>query len=210
VPAIVPRNPSVLHARALRAPEPNPKNSMVAELSTTDALCLPPDIESPSALSGEMFVAHTKSRQEKSLARDLRLRGIGYYLPLGEKVTQTSQRRRYIVEDPLFAGYVFFAGDAGTQSDVMATGRVCQTIRVPDQVRLRLELANLYAAWLINPRMESMPALVKGTPVRVTRGALEGVEGIIIERKRSAILVLQVSGFGQAAIEIPMDLVEPA
>ena len=41
-------------------------------------------------LSGRWWVGHTRARNEKAFAWDLLSKGIGYYLPLVERVTVSS------------------------------------------------------------------------------------------------------------------------
>lgn len=195
------------------APASHPKTSMVANLpASADVSCLSDGAETPADLPGELFAAHVKSRQEKTLARELARLGVPYYLPLSERVARHSRGRRYLIEEPVFPGYVFFAGDEHAPPKCMGTGKVCRTIRVPDQSRLRRELFNVFAAWKVNPRLEPMPYLVTGKRVRIGSGSLEGVEGIVIRRDKGCILVIGVQMFGQASvnIEIDADLVELA
>jgi transcription antitermination factor NusG len=59
-------------------------------------------------------------------------------------------------------------------------------------------------------RIEPHPFLKCGERVRVTRGALEGVEGILVRKKSSYRLVLSVDMVAQSvSIEIDANDVEP-
>src|SRR5438552_8272067 len=88
------------------------------------------------------WVAHTRPRQEKCLARQLHRRGVPFFLPL------VSRRRRlrgrlltsYV---PLFAGYVFVFGDRAERLGILSTNRVIRLLDVPDQDKLWCDLAQV-------------------------------------------------------------------
>lgn len=192
---------SVSERPASFALSPNP-HLMLATLNA-EATALPEYAESPEDLTGDFFVAHTKSRQEKAFVLELQRRGIGFYLPLVERISGTP-RRRYLVNEPIFPGYVFVVGDENTPASVMSTQRVCKTIPVRNQPALRNDLMNLYRAIRINLRMRSCE-ITKGQQVRVTTGAFMGVTGVVVRLKNSAMLVLEVRGFGQAVTDLEID-----
>ena len=54
-------------------------------------------------------VLHTRSRQEKSLARTLHAAGIEYYLPVVDRVRFYGHRKRTVTV-PLFSNYLFVNG----------------------------------------------------------------------------------------------------
>src|SRR5262245_44791861 len=54
---------------------------------------------------------HTKPRQEKATARELRKQQVVYYLPQVVNETRTPQGRTIRSVTPLFAGYLFLHGD---------------------------------------------------------------------------------------------------
>lgn len=55
-------------------------------------------------------VVYCASRQEKKLAERLKKAGITHYLPLYKKLSQWSDRKKW-VEWPLFSGYIFVRPD---------------------------------------------------------------------------------------------------
>src|SRR5262249_56924627 len=79
---------------------------------------------------------HTKPRQEKATARDLRERGVVYYLPQAVKESRTPQGRRIHSVTPLFAGYVFLHGDAEDRVAAMRGNRLVNVLEVVDPDRL--------------------------------------------------------------------------
>ncbi len=78
--------------------------------------CNPPTLwDDPSihASNGETvwWCLHTKPRQEKATARDLKAQGLVYYLPQVLKESHTPKGRKIQSIVPLFMGYMFLKGD---------------------------------------------------------------------------------------------------
>jgi len=169
-----------------------------------------PDTETLADLTGRWWVAHTKSRFEKAFAWDLLQRGIGYFLPLIERVRMSGGRKRRVMA-PLFPSYVFFCGDDEDRYTAMTTHRLCQTLEVRDQEELVRELVAIETALAGKAELDPYPFAVVGQRCRITAGPFMGLEGIVIQRNCIARLVLQVSMLGQgAALEVDADLLEPA
>ena len=97
-----------------------------------------PSTASVADMSGDWWVAHTKARFEKALAFDLIAKGIGYYLPMVERVKLSGGRKRRLLL-PLFPSYVFFCGDSDARYAALATNRLCQAIAVTVRKRGFLE-----------------------------------------------------------------------
>src|SRR5918999_4935441 len=76
-------------------------------------------------------VLHTMSRQEKSLSRDLAAVNVPHYLPLVRQVRYYGKRKA-VVEEPLFPGYVFLLGSLDDAYVADRTKRVANIIRVTD------------------------------------------------------------------------------
>jgi len=76
------------------------------KLSENPAI-LTPDVQSLAELTGTWWAAYTKPRFEKAFAWDLFSHGIGYFLPMREKIIFSGGRKRQMMA-PLFTSYVFF------------------------------------------------------------------------------------------------------
>jgi transcription antitermination factor NusG len=160
-------------------------------------------------MSGRWWVAHTRSRFEKVFAWELSKRKIGYFLPLFERVTISSGKKRRGLM-PLFPSYVFFCGSEEDRYTAMTTNRLCQTIEIVDQEKLVGELTSIETALLGKAVLDPYPFIVEGQRCRITGGAFKGLEGIVVERAATARIMLQVSILGQGAVmEIDADLLEP-
>lgn len=157
------------------------------------------------------WVAYTKPRQEKSLARDLLERNITYFLPMVLRETSSGGRRRRNMY-PLFPSYLFFAGDDDARLSCLRTERVVQMLDAvgENQYRLQQELSALAVILDHSPgEIELYSSLLPGAHVRVKSGPLRDVEGTIIETNNGHKLQLAVSLLGVGAVvEIHPDLVE--
>lgn len=170
---------------------------------------LPPPAESVRDLDGCWWIAHTKARFEKALARDLLRCGAGYYLPLMERVNISRGRKRRSLK-PLFPSYVFICGTEDDRSAALKTNRICRIIEVPDQADLIGELANIEKAISGKVELDPYPFAVEGRRCRVSAGPLQGLEGIVVRRAGTSVLVLQVNMIAQAAtLHIDADLLSP-
>lgn len=133
---------------------------------------------------------------------------IGYFLPMIERVRVLGGRKRKVLL-PLYAGYVFFCGIEEHRYEAMRTNRVCRTIEVPDQEKLVEELTSLNRGLAGRAKLDFYPHAAIGERCRITAGPFKGLEGIVIEKSKQTLLVLQVSILGQgASMEISRDLVE--
>ena len=179
------------------------------KLSQNPAI-LTPQVESLTELAGTWWVAYTKPRFEKAFARDLCSHGIGYFLPMREKVIFSGGRKRRLMV-PLFTSYVFFCGTEQDRYIALTTNRVCQTIEVADQDGLIAELAGIEKALLSKAVIDNYPGLPVGGCCRIISGPMMGIEGVIIGRQDAkARMVLEVTILGQGAVvEIDADLLEP-
>jgi transcription antitermination factor NusG len=168
-----------------------------------------PGIDHIADAPGPWWVGHTKARFEKAFAADLLARRVAYFLPMLERVRVSGGRRRHGMA-PLFPSYVFFSGDAEARYRAMATGRLCQVLRVADQARLVSELTALHQALAGRAPLDPYPHAAVGRRCRVTAGPFRGLEGLVIRHDGRTRIVLQVAMLGRgAAMEIHPDMLEP-
>ena len=164
---------------------------------------------SVAEMDGRWWVAHTKARFEKAFAWDLLRRGVGYFLPLVEKVSIRHGRKRRALL-PLFPSYVFFCGDAEVRSTAMTTNRLCRVIDVTDQQKLVGEFVPIERALSGKAKLDLHPFAAVGRRCRITAGPFEGIEGKVIQRRETTRIVLEISVLGQGAcMEIDADLLRP-
>lgn len=155
------------------------------------------------------MVLHTKSRQEKAVARFLSAAGMQFYLPLIERVS-ISRNRKTTSQVPLFPGYVFLRGDLTEGYSAISTKRVCRILQVANQGHFLSELHQIREALSRGAEMYHCPFAVVGQWCRVVRGPFEGIRGVVSSQLGSHRLALQIDMLGQAAVlEIDADLLEP-
>ena len=155
------------------------------------------------------MVLHTKSRQEKAVARFLLAGGMPFYLPLLDRVN-VIRGRKVISQVPLFPGYLFLSGDLTDGYAVISTKRVCRILEIEDQEHFRNELGEIVEALSRGAEVYHCPFAVIGTRCRVASGPFEGIEGVVCSRLGHNRLALQIQTLGQGAVlEIDADLLEP-
>lgn len=167
-----------------------------------------PEVESLAEFEGTWWVAHTKSRNEKTLAWQMHNKSISYFLPMHWKVSR-KRGRTFRSLLPLFSGYVFFCGDENNRLEVLKTNRVANIIVVNDQQGLVSDLRPIERLIRQGADLRPHKYIKTGQKCRVIAGALVGIEGIVSRSSRRTRLVLQVDMLGQAtSVEVETDFVE--
>lgn len=155
------------------------------------------------------WVAHTKPRQEKSLARKLEAHNIGFYLPQVPK-TSVIRGRTQTAHIPVFPSYVFIFGNEMDRYTSLTTNRIAHLMTVPDPRQLTRELFNLSRLVTAGAPLTTESRLKAGDRVRVKSGAFAGVEGTVVARRRKCRLIVAVNLIQQGvSIEIDDHLLEP-
>ena len=154
------------------------------------------------------WVVHTNARQEKSLARDLYGYQIPYYLPQVEKASLVRGRKRTSFI-PLFTSYLFMFGNEADRYTSLTTNRIAQVLPVANPLDLTRELLQISRLIEFKAPLTLEARLKPGDRVRVVRGALAGVEGVVVTRRRKCRLVVAVTLIQQGvSVEIDDYLLE--
>jgi transcription antitermination factor NusG len=157
------------------------------------------------------WALYTRHQHEKIVAEMLTVKGFEVFLPLYESVRRWKDRRK-VLSLPLFPGYVFLRGGLERRIQVVSTPGVFSILThgdrfaaIPDD-----EIDSVRRTVQGRLRVEPHPFLKCGDRVRVTRGTLEGVEGILVRKKNIYRLVLSVEMLAQSVgVEIDASDVEP-
>jgi transcription antitermination factor NusG len=162
-------------------------------------------------MDSDWWALYTRHQHEKVVADMLTAKGFEVFLPLYESVRRWKDRSK-VLSLPLFPCYVFVRGGLNRRLQVVTTpgvhmilnhGEKVATIPEDEIQAIRLTVEG-------NFRVEPYPFLKCGERVRVTRGTLEGVEGVLIRKKNMYRLVLSVDMLAQSvAVEIDAADVEP-
>ncbi len=155
------------------------------------------------------WALHTRPRSEKSLARSLARQGIAYFLPL-RATTRKYQRRVVRSQLPLFPGYLFLHGNEEQRRKAVETNLVVNCLPIPDQARLRSDLARLHE--LIESGTPVLPEerLQPGMRAQVTSGPLAGLHGTVIRRGSTLKFVIEVDFLQRgASVELDASIIQP-
>jgi len=157
------------------------------------------------------WALYTRHQHEKSVAEMLTTKGFDVFLPLYDSMRRWKDRKK-ILSLPLFPCYVFVRGYLERKLQVVTTPGVHMILYRGEQVAQipATEIQAIRAAVEGNFRVEPHPFLKCGDRVRVIRGSLQGVEGILARKKNLFRLVLSVDMLAQSvAVEIDASDVEP-
>ena len=156
------------------------------------------------------WVAHVRSRQEKVLARECRLRGIPFYLPLREHRVARNGRRR-VSFLPLFPGYLFVRGDLEHERlELLRTNLCVNVLTVLDQDGLGYDLAQVRRLQESGLPLFPHPELTKGSVVRIAEGPFEGMTGRVTALKGKSRFVVSVRFIHRAvSVELDRDALVP-
>lgn len=145
------------------------------------------------------YALYTRSRTEKKVYELLMEKGIETYLPLLKTLKQWSDRKKW-VEEPLFRSYIFIRISERERLDAVRTNGVVRMITfqgrpvsIPDK---QIEAVRAY----INEGEERVGKEVffeRGDRVEVTRGTLQGLQGIMVEAKGKKRVMVEIEGIGE-------------
>lgn len=157
------------------------------------------------------WALYTRHQHERSVARVLSIKGFEIFLPTYNSLRRWKDRSK-LLSLPLFPCYVLVRGGLDRKLDVLNTPGVYMILyhgetvaTIPDE-----EIDAIRRSLDANVRIEPHPFLKCGDRVRVMRGSLEGVEGILTRKKGLCRLILSVEMLAQSvAVEIDANDVVP-
>ncbi len=154
-------------------------------------------------------IAHVKSRREKALAAFLAGHNIPYYLPLIKKRQPQQSRKRFSLL-PVFTGYLFFMADNTQRYNALTSGQIANIIDVKNQEHLLHELRQVHEALQGELPIYPYDYVHTGQLVRIVKGPMKGIQGIVESKKNNYRLILRVTGIMRAvAMDIESDWIEP-
>jgi len=141
------------------------------------------------------YAIHTRPRNEKAVAAQLREKKVSTFLPLLEQIRQWSDRRRTI-EVPMFSCYAFVRIAQSTEErlKVLRTPGVLGFVgserwgaSIPNE-----EIENLQRA--IRQKLPCVvhPFIGAGQRVRSRGGSLDGMQGILMRESGEQSLVISI------------------
>jgi transcriptional antiterminator NusG len=154
------------------------------------------------------YAIHTRSNCEKSSAALLEARGLEPYLPLYPVRKRWTDR---VIENtiPLFPGYVFCRFDTARRTPILDTPGVVSIVGFGGKPAAIAndEIDAIQRVLGSGQPAEPASYLSEGQRIRVSRGPLKDIEGILIQ-KRSWRLVISVHMLCRSlAVDIDADCV---
>ncbi|HVN04232.1 MAG TPA: UpxY family transcription antiterminator [Bryobacteraceae bacterium] len=158
------------------------------------------------------FALTAKPRHEKSATRILSIRGLQPFLPVYRAQHQWSDRVKSI-ELPLFPGYIFCRFDYAHRWTVLSTPGVNSIIGfdqapapVPDA-----EIDRIQAIVASGLPARPWQYIQAGDAIRIHRGSLAGLEGVLVREKDTMRVVVSVGLLRRSvAVEIDRNMIGAA
>ena len=157
------------------------------------------------------YAVYTRHHHEKCVAGNVSGKGIETFLPLYNVRSLWADRVKTI-QKPLFPCYLFVRMALEGRLAVLQTagvhflvGTSDGPVPIPDH-----EIDAIQRAMMGRLRLEPCPFINVGDRVRITHGALEDIEGILIRKKSGYRVVLSIEMLQKSvAVEIPDCYIEP-
>lgn len=158
------------------------------------------------------WVAYTRHQHEKNVAEMLSAKGIEAFLPIYEAVHRWKDRKK-TVSLPLFPCYLFVRERSDGRLLTLTTPGIYMILTKGDHLAVvpNEEVQAIQRALMDPASVEPYPFLKCGERVRVVRGPLTGIEGILVRKKNIYRLILSVQMLAQsAAVEVDAADIEPS
>jgi transcription antitermination factor NusG len=157
------------------------------------------------------WALYTRYQREKMVAETLTNKQFEVFLPLYASVRRWTDRQKTLFL-PMFPGYVFVRGGLDRRLEIVTTPGVQTILFYGEQVAAipETEINNIRRMVEGPYRVEPHPYLKCGEKVRITRGSLKGIEGVLVRKKNLYRMVLSMDLLHQSvAVEIDAGDVEP-
>ncbi len=157
------------------------------------------------------YALYTRHQHEKTVARILESQGFEIFLPVQQTAHQWKDRMKPL-SLPLFPCYVFLKGDLQRRVDIVKTPGLHAIVSSGGQPAAipPVEMETLRRVVESGACAEPHPFLKCGDLVRIKRGPLTGIEGILVRKKNIYRLILSVEMLAKSvAVEVDALLVEP-
>lgn len=165
----------------------------------------------PNAACSTWWALYTRHQHERTIADALSAKGFEVFLPMYDSVRRWKDRSK-VLSLPLFPCYVFVRGGVDRRLQIVSTPGVHMILTHGDTFASipEMEIEAIRRTVEGNLRVQPHPFLRCGDRVRVTRGSLRGVEGILVRKKNIFRLVLSVEMLAQSVgVEVDAADIEP-
>ena len=167
--------------------------------------------ESSGGVLQPWYAIRVRSHYERVVGTSLSQKGYQEFVPYYKARRRWSDRTK-IVEFPLFPGYVFCRFDPQKRLPILQTPGVVSIVSfgkkfIPVDER---EIESIRAIVTAGCEVRPWPYLKIGQRVRIRGGALDGVEGLLLQVKNETRLVVSISLLQRSvAAEVDRGSIEP-
>jgi transcription antitermination factor NusG len=154
---------------------------------------------------------YVSSRTEKKISENLQSKNIEAYVPIVKTMRQWSDRKK-MVEMPLMNGYVFVNISEKEKDKVAQTRGVVNFVRSEGKVAVirEFEINRLKQLVKLGYQLEAesiSKSYKEGDKVKISSGALKGIEGYVVEGKDSRSIEVLLESIGQCIrVKLPKEL----
>jgi transcription antitermination factor NusG len=156
------------------------------------------------------FAVFTVPQNERSVIRHLNLRRVESYLPTCETERVWKNRQRVKTAQPLFPTYVFARIHPAERTLVLRSPGVVRIVgNSQGPVPIPASEMDFLRSDFCRQRVEPYRELAIGEKVRIKKGSMQGVEGVLVRKKSSLRFVLTLTLINQhVAVEVAADELE--
>lgn len=167
---------------------------------TQDRMREVPSPDLSRALRG-WWAVYTKHQHEKRVAEVLMHQGAEVFLP-SYQITKLWNKRKVTLRLPLFPSYLFVREDIHLRLAVISAPGVHMIVSQAGKhaVIPTSEVENLRRAMQCPSGIQPHPFLKVGQRVQIVRGAMQGVEGVLLRHKGLCHVVLSVDMLAKSAV----------
>ncbi|MFP5236359.1 MAG: UpxY family transcription antiterminator [Acidobacteriota bacterium] len=147
------------------------------------------------------WAVYTKHQHEKRIADVLMHHGAEVFLASYQE-TRLWNKRKVTLSLPLFPSYLFVREDSRLRLAVVSTPGVYMIVCQGGKLAVipAAEINNLRRAMQCPRGIQPHSFLKAGQKVRIVRGVMEGVEGILLRHKGLCHVVLSINMLAQSAV----------
>ena len=147
------------------------------------------------------YAVRTRSNYEKRVSASLAEKRVEHYLPSFPEVHQWKDRKK-LVEQPLFPGYVFtrLVDSRESRLCVLCINGVVSILGQGDRIEAvpDREIDAVRRLLESSAHCQAHPLLQEGAWVRVKRGPLTNLEGLLVRLKNQTRLVISIALLSQS------------
>ncbi len=160
--------------------------------------------------NSKWIVVYTRPRTERIVASCISELGLESYLPLHKVIRQWSDRKKKI-EVPLFPNYVFVKVDSVKRACLYSIKQMVRFVSIEKKpvVVQEKEILTIKKILSENFQVSLENYFQEGMKVRITRGPLAGMNGVIVKKNGANRLIVRIDALMKAySVNVPTSFTE--